>query len=88
MNHQVLAENTPIGTNIYRLKGVDPEGSPVKYGISGTNKLQVDTLTGIVSVARNIDREVTNMSLTWVGFCLVRVFSHDRFYGGGNSSQA
>ena len=41
----------------FRLEGLDPEGSPVTYGIEGTDKLQVDAITGDVTVAKPIDRE-------------------------------
>lgn len=43
---------------MYTLKAVDPEGSNLRFGIMGTDKLTVDDKTGIVTVAKPIDREV------------------------------
>ena len=60
MNQHTLTENTPIGTVIYTLKGVDPEGSPVRYGIKGTDKLAVNEISGEVTVIKEIDREARN----------------------------
>ena len=60
MNQLRLPENTPIGKVIYTLKGIDPEGSPVKYGIKGTDKLSVDSISGDVTVIQKIDRETRN----------------------------
>lgn len=56
----VIPENTPVGTSVFRLEGVDPENSPVYYGIEGTDLLSVDRNTGDVTVINNIDREVTD----------------------------
>lgn len=58
MNNHVIPENTPLGTIVYTLKGVDPEGSPVKFGLMGTDRLKVDEKTGVVTVVKVIDREV------------------------------
>ena len=60
MNQHTLTENTPIGTVIYTLKGEDPEGSTVRYGIKGTDKLAVNEITGEVTVVKEIDREARN----------------------------
>ena len=57
MNQHTLKENTPVGTVVYQLKGEDPEGSPVAFGIEGTRKLRVDPRSGQVTVAEEIDRE-------------------------------
>lgn len=65
INNHVIPENTPVGTVVYTLKGVDPEGSPLKYGLMGTDRLKVDEKTGIVTVARPIDREV---GIFWKSF--------------------
>ena len=35
MNQHRIKENTPVGSVIYTLVGTDPEGSPVRYGLSG-----------------------------------------------------
>lgn len=58
MDNQVLSESTPVGTVVYQLKGSDPEGSPVHYGIVGTDRLQVDRATGQVKLVQPLDREV------------------------------
>ncbi len=42
---------------IYTLKGEDPEGSNVKFGLKGTDKLSVDPTTGEVKIVKLIDRE-------------------------------
>ena len=42
---------------IFILKGEDPEGSRVEYGLSGTDLLRADPFTGSVSVIKEIDRE-------------------------------
>ena len=60
MNQHTLTENTPIGTVIYTLKGEDPEGSQVRYGIKRTDKLAVNEITGEVTVVKAIDREARN----------------------------
>jgi hypothetical protein len=57
MNQHTLMENTPVGSVIYTLKGEDPEGSAVKFGLKGTDKLSVDPTTGEVKVEKPIDRE-------------------------------
>ena len=60
MNQHTLRENTPVGTVVYTLAGEDPEGSPVTFGVKGTNKFAVDPVTGDVTVERPIDREDRN----------------------------
>ena len=35
MNQHRIKENTPVNSVIYTLVGTDPEGSPVRYGLSG-----------------------------------------------------
>jgi len=57
MNQHTLLENTPVGTVIYTLKGEDPEGSRVTFGLKGTDKLSVDPSSGEVKVEKPIDRE-------------------------------
>jgi hypothetical protein len=59
MNNHVIPENTEIGTVVYTLKAIDPEGSPLKYGLMGTDRLRVDERSGIVTVVKPIDREVS-----------------------------
>ncbi|XP_075975917.1 cadherin 87A isoform X2 [Anticarsia gemmatalis] len=58
MNNLALSESTPVGTIVYRLQGVDPEGLPVKYGLVGTDKFSVNPETGDVTLERPLDREV------------------------------
>jgi hypothetical protein len=57
MNQHTLLENTPVGSVIYTLKGEDPEGSPVRFGLKGTDKLSVDPVSGEVRVEKLVDRE-------------------------------
>lgn len=59
MNNQALYESTPVGEVVYRLEGYDPEGSPVHYGLLGTDRFTVDRDTGEVTVAKPLDREVS-----------------------------
>jgi len=59
MNNHVIPENTPVGTPVYTLKAVDPEKSELRYGIMGTDRLSVDEKTGVITVAKPIDREVS-----------------------------
>ncbi|XP_063226687.1 cadherin-87A isoform X2 [Bacillus rossius redtenbacheri] len=60
MDNAVVSENTPVGQQVYQLEGSDPEGSPVHYGLIGTDHLAVDGRTGAVTVARPLDREVND----------------------------
>ena len=57
MNQHLLEENTPVGSPVYTLQGMDPEGSEVTFGIEGTDTFRVDPVTGVVTVAEPIDRE-------------------------------
>ena len=57
MNQHTLEENTPVGSAVYTLEGVDPEGSEIEFGIEDTDTFRVDPKTGVVTVARPIDRE-------------------------------
>ncbi|XP_012283433.1 cadherin-87A [Orussus abietinus] len=52
-----LPEGTPVGSKVFVLKGHDPEGSPVKYGIQLTDKFVVDPHTGVITLAKPLDRE-------------------------------
>nr|OXU29140.1 hypothetical protein TSAR_006401 [Trichomalopsis sarcophagae] len=52
-----LNEATPVGTKVFTLKGHDPEGSPVKYGVQLTDKFVVDQRTGVMTLAKPLDRE-------------------------------
>lgn len=53
-----LSEATAVGSEIFTLKGHDPEGSQVKYGIQSTDKFIVDSNTGVITLAKPLDREV------------------------------
>lgn len=55
-----LSEDTRVGAPVYRLRGLDPEGSDVHYSISGEH-LTVDRKSGIVSLLRPLDRETVDM---------------------------
>ncbi len=57
MNQHTLNENAPVGQVIYTLRGLDPEGSRVFFGLEGTSKLSVDRVSGEVRVVEPIDRE-------------------------------
>ncbi|KAJ9576330.1 hypothetical protein L9F63_006830, partial [Diploptera punctata] len=55
-----LPEDTQVGTPVYRLRGLDPEGSSVHYSISG-EQLTVDRTSGIVTLLRPLDRESVDL---------------------------
>ena len=57
MNQHTITENTPVGSAVYTLEGVDPEGSEVRFGLEGTEVFRVDPVSGVVTVAQPIDRE-------------------------------
>lgn len=59
MNNLVLSEKTPVGEVVFTLEGTDPEGSPVHYGMHGTDLLQVNRDTGEVKVVKPLDHEVS-----------------------------
>ena len=61
MQGLVLFENVPIGDVVYTLRGEDPEDSPLRYGIVGTDRFEVDRTTGQVRVVRPLDREVSRV---------------------------
>ncbi|XP_026729820.1 cadherin-23 isoform X2 [Trichoplusia ni] len=56
MSQFSLSEDTPVGTPVYHLKGVDPENGQLRYSISG-QYFSVDSLTGVVTLAKTLDRE-------------------------------
>lgn len=58
-----LSESTKVGTSVFVLKGYDPEGSPVKYGIQLTDYFVVDSRTGAIKLAKPLNREVRSRSL-------------------------
>ncbi|KAI2657873.1 Cadherin-related family member 1 [Labeo rohita] len=57
-----LSEDTPKGTQIYVLNGTDPEGQPVKYGMTfepGSKEyFRVHPKSGTVTLIEELDREV------------------------------
>ncbi|KAL4713627.1 hypothetical protein ACJJTC_017668 [Scirpophaga incertulas] len=56
MSQFSLQEDTPVGTPVYHLKGVDPENTPLRYSISG-QYFTVDSVSGVVTLAKTLDRE-------------------------------
>ncbi|XP_039748897.1 cadherin-23 [Pararge aegeria] len=56
MSQFSLPEDTPVGTPVYHLKGIDPENGQLRYSISG-QYFSVDSLTGVVTLAKSLDRE-------------------------------
>ncbi|XP_004530778.1 cadherin-23 [Ceratitis capitata] len=56
MSRFSLLENTPVGSPVYQLRGIDPEGSRLKYSISGP-VFSVDRETGVVRLRQELDRE-------------------------------
>ncbi|XP_042364401.1 cadherin-related family member 1 [Plectropomus leopardus] len=56
-----ISEDTPIGTQIYILNGTDPEGDPVRYGLTfekGSKEyFRVDSRSGNVTLIQELDRE-------------------------------
>lgn len=54
-----INENTPVNTYVFQLVAHDPENTPVSYELDGTDLFRVDRRTGIVYVAKSIDREKT-----------------------------
>lgn len=65
INSFLIPEDTPVGKVIGILNGTDPEGSPVHYGVTGTDFVSVDRNTGEVTVVKPFDREVRFFSLTF-----------------------
>ncbi|XP_030081476.1 cadherin-23 [Drosophila hydei] len=56
MSRFSLSEHTPVGSPVYQLKGIDPEGGRLKYSISGP-VFSVDRETGVVRLRQELDRE-------------------------------
>ncbi|XP_075339229.1 cadherin-related family member 1a [Odontesthes bonariensis] len=56
-----LSEDTPDGTQIYRLNGTDPEGQEVRYGLSfdpGSKEyFRIDPKSGNITLVEKLDRE-------------------------------
>ena len=51
-----INEDTPVGSIVYTLKGIDPEGFKVKYWINGDH-FSVNSETGDVTLIAPLDRE-------------------------------
>lgn len=60
-----LSESTKVGTEVFVLKGHDPEGSPVKYGIQLTDHFVVNPRTGVITLAKPLNREVRKKNVDW-----------------------
>ncbi|XP_014253016.1 cadherin-87A [Cimex lectularius] len=60
MDNTILFENESVGKVVATLQGEDPEGAEVRYGISGTDKFQVDSKTGEVTLVKPLDYEVND----------------------------
>ncbi|XP_047464101.1 cadherin-related family member 1 isoform X2 [Mugil cephalus] len=56
-----ISEDTPVGTQIYILNGTDPEGDPVRYGLTfekGSQEyFRVEPKSGNVTLIKELDRE-------------------------------
>ena len=54
-----IEEDTPVGTAVYTLKAVDPEGAPVLYTISDYNgdHFSINKETGVITLKTPLDRE-------------------------------
>lgn len=58
MNNEALLESTPVGSVVYTLKGYDPEGGNVTFGLIDSGNFMVDPVTGQVRIVKALDREV------------------------------
>ncbi|XP_060884454.1 cadherin-related family member 1 isoform X1 [Labrus mixtus] len=56
-----ISEDTPVGMQVYILNGTDPEGDPVRYGLTfekGSQEyLRVEPKSGNVTLVKELDRE-------------------------------
>ena len=55
-----IAEDTTVGSIVYTLKGIDPEGVKVTYTISGDH-FSVTRETGVITLRAPLDREVEEL---------------------------
>ncbi|KAA0203914.1 hypothetical protein HAZT_HAZT006955 [Hyalella azteca] len=69
MDLHVVSEDTAVGTSIYTLTARDPEGSSVRFGLSGTPYIAVNPVSGVVTVTQQLDREVRNTSVSRSSVC-------------------
>ncbi|XP_034663045.1 cadherin-87A isoform X2 [Drosophila subobscura] len=65
LNNIVLYENVPLGTDVFRLEGYDPEGSVVTFGAIGSDHFSVDPVSGNITLVKPLDREEKD-SLTFL----------------------
>ncbi|EDW37985.1 GL12362 [Drosophila persimilis] len=65
LNNIVLYENVPLGTDVFRLEGYDPEGSGVTFGAIGSDHFSVDPVSGNITLVKPLDREEKD-SLTFL----------------------
>uniref|UniRef100_A0A672QC04 Photoreceptor cadherin n=1 Tax=Sinocyclocheilus grahami TaxID=75366 RepID=A0A672QC04_SINGR len=96
-----LSEDTPKGTQIYVLNGTDPEGQPVKYGMTsepGSKEyFRVHPKSGTVTLIEELDREAQDEIEVFVsisdglnknttsGSSIYKVQAVDRDAGSGGS---
>jgi hypothetical protein len=91
INNLAISEGTPVGKVLFTVNATDPEGSPVHYGIVGTDRLGADKDKGEVRVVQPLDREVSPFSFHYSGdriigcwwelneYCLFLMFVPYRF---------
>ncbi|KAK2849365.1 hypothetical protein Q5P01_009199 [Channa striata] len=60
-----LCEDIPVGAEAFTIIASDPESDPLTYAISGPNAgyFTVNVNSGIVKVARELDRELNNVMI-------------------------
>jgi hypothetical protein len=58
MNGHLIPESTPPRSPVYQLKGEDPEGVAVRFGVQNSDLFNVDPVTGVVTLLKKLDREV------------------------------
>jgi hypothetical protein len=63
MNNLALSETTPVNSVVYKLEGYDPEEGNVTFGLIGSENFEVDSITGDVTLVKQLDREVSWMLL-------------------------
>ncbi|KAL6475739.1 hypothetical protein MHYP_G00167790 [Metynnis hypsauchen] len=66
-----IAEDTPVGAQVYTLNGTDPEGDSVRYGLTfekGSKEyFRVEPKSGRVTLISELDREVSYICSTAAG---------------------
>ena len=55
-----ITEDTAVGSVVYTLQGIDPEGANVLYTISGDH-FSVNRNTGVITLRAPLDREVEDL---------------------------